>query len=88
MIGQNRTKCAHFRGSLLFQATYNIKKNILQKKKKKEEKTINSLSLCQLDAGRLAEAKATEKYIKLICPDHNFTGPDINYKCVCYSIVP
>ena len=64
------------------------KKKYITKKKKEEEKTINSISLCQLDAGRLAEAKATEKYIKLICPDHNFTGPDINYKCVCYSIVP
>ena len=51
LIGQNRTKHAHFSGSPLFQATYNIKT---------DKQTINSLSLCQLDAGRLAEGKVNE----------------------------
>ena len=39
LIGQNRTKRAHFRGSPLFQTTYNIKT---------EKQTTNSLGLCQV----------------------------------------
>ena len=46
LIWQNRTKCAHFRGSPLFQALFHIKT---------DKQTIYSLSLCQLDAGRLTE---------------------------------
>ena len=47
LTGQNRTKHAHFLGNL-FQASYNIKT---------EKETISGLSLCQLDAGRLAEGE-------------------------------
>ena len=48
LIRQNRTKHANFRGSPLFQAMYNIKT---------KKQTINSLSLCQLDAGGMVEGK-------------------------------
>ena len=48
LIGQNKSKRTNFRGSPLFQATYNIKK---------EKQTISWFSLCQLDARRLAEGK-------------------------------
>ena len=48
MIRQNRTKRAKFRGTPLFQVTYNMKT---------EKQTINLLNLCQLDAGRLEEGK-------------------------------
>ena len=43
----------NFRGSLF--PSYVQHKNI--KKKKRKKRTINSLSLCQFDAGRLAEGK-------------------------------
>ena len=46
LIGRNMTKCAHFRGSPLFQATYNIKT---------EKQTINSTYLVSVRCGRLAE---------------------------------
>ena len=46
LIGRKRTKSAHFRGSPLFQATYNIKT---------ETQTINSTYLCQLYARNLLE---------------------------------
>ena len=39
LIGRNRTKRAHFRGSPLFQGTYNIR----------TEKQTIQLTLCQLD---------------------------------------
>ena len=41
LIGRNRTKHAHFRGSPFFQAMYNIK----------TEKQAIQLILCQLDVG-------------------------------------
>ena len=47
----NWTKHANSQGSPLFKDTYGIKT---------EKQTINSLSLCQLDAGRLAEGKVNE----------------------------
>ena len=48
-IWTKQDKTCKFRGIRLFRATYSIKTE--------EKKTINSLSLCQLDAGRLAEEK-------------------------------
>ena len=48
LIGRNRTKRAKFRGSPLFQATYNIKT---------EKQTINSTYLVSVGCGRLAEGK-------------------------------
>ena len=44
LIGRNKTKSANFRGSPLFQATYNIK----------TEKQLIQLILCQLDAHPLS----------------------------------
>ena len=55
-IGPNKTKRAYFRGSPLYQATYNMKT---------EKQTIDSLSLRQLDAGRLAEGKETAFFRRL-----------------------
>ena len=45
---RNRTKRANFRGSLLFQATYNIKT---------DKQTINSTYLVSVGCGRLPEGK-------------------------------
>ena len=50
LIGRNRTKRANFRGSPLFQATYNIKKK-KQQQKTKTKKQLIQLILCQLDVG-------------------------------------
>ena len=52
LIGWNRTSCAHFRGSLLFQATYNIKKH-----RKKQQQLIQLVSV---GCGRLAGGKGLE----------------------------
>ena len=49
LIGRNRTKCANFLGSPLFQAMYNIK----------TEKQLIQLILCQLDVGGWRKEKGT-----------------------------
>ena len=51
LIGSNRTKRANFRGSPLFQATYNIKT---------EKQTTDTTYLVSVGCGRLAEGKEHE----------------------------
>ena len=51
LIGRNRTKRAHFRGSPLFQATY---------KTKTEKYTINSTYFVSVRCGRMVELKGHE----------------------------
>ena len=51
LIGRNRTKSANHRGSPLFQATYNVKK---------EKHTVDSAYLVSVRCGRLAEGKGHE----------------------------
>ena len=53
MIGQNRAKRANFQGSPLFSSYV-------------QHKTINLLSLCQFDAGMLAEGKGHETHVYVI----------------------
>ena len=53
LIGQNSTKRAHFRGSPLFQAMYNIK----TEEEKKHQ--LIQLILCQLDVGGWQKEKGT-----------------------------
>ena len=50
LLGRNRTKRAHFRGSPLYQTTYN---------RKTEKQTINSTYFVSVGYGRLAEGKGT-----------------------------
>ena len=52
LLGRNRTKHAHFRGSPLLQATYNRKKQ-----QQRINKQLIQRILCQLDVRRLAEGK-------------------------------
>ena len=54
LIGRNRTKCAHFWGSPLFQATYNTEKQTIQ------------LILCQLDVGGWQKEKGTRLQLKSV----------------------
>ena len=65
-IGRNRTKRAHFRGSPLFQATYN---------RKTEKQTINTTCLESVGYGKLAEGKGHETGLGLglgwTNPNHN-----------------
>ena len=56
LIGRNRTKRAIFRGSPLFQATYNIKTG----KNKNNKKPSNSTYLVSVGCERLAEGKRHE----------------------------
>ena len=56
LIGQNRTKRVNFRGSPLFQATYNIKT---------ENKQLFQLILCQLDVGGWQKEKGTRPTLAL-----------------------
>ena len=51
LIGQNGTKRANFRGSALFQATYDVKT---------EKQTIDSTYLVSVGCGRLAEGSGHE----------------------------
>ena len=62
LIGRNRTKRAHFPGSPLFQATYNIKTE--------EKKTINSTYLVSVGCGRLAEGTGhgTDSFVRQLLP--------------------
>ena len=53
LIRRNRTKRATFRGSPVFQATYN-------NNNKTEKQTINSTYLVSVGCGRLAEGKGHE----------------------------
>ena len=55
LIGRNRTKRANFRGSPLFQATYNMK----TEKKTTTKKQLMQLILCQLDVGGWRKEKGT-----------------------------
>ena len=61
LIGRNRTKPAYFRGSPLFQATYNIKTE--------KTTTVNSTYLVSFGCGRLAEGKWHETDLCIGC--HN-----------------
>ena len=85
LIERNRTKRAHFRGSPLFQATYDIKTE--------EKKTMNSTDLVSVGCGRLAEGKGNDtmsvtivirtKYFSI-----NIEKQELNYLCSAYRVTP